>query len=63
MKKKASTRVAKKSLREERKAIKDYSNRSKKSDKKLKKIYHHVIPEEREHARMFKSYLKGKKKR
>jgi len=54
--------MAKKSLKEERLAIKVYKQRSRKtSDKKLKKILHHVIPEERDHAKKFKRYLKGKK--
>jgi hypothetical protein len=54
--------MAKKSLREEHKAVKDYTHRSKLSrDKKLKKVFHHAIPEEKEHARMFSGYLRGKK--
>ena len=54
--------MAKKSLHEEHKAVKDYTQRSKISrSKKLKKIFHHVIPEERDHAKKFKRYLKGKK--
>ena len=62
MKKSAPRKMAKKSLKEERLAIKVYKQRSRKTgDKKLKKNFHHVIPEERDHAKKFKRYLKGKK--
>lgn len=55
---------AKKSLREEKKAVKDYCKRKKEAkDKDLIKAYGHAIPEEKEHARMFRKVVKkGKKK-
>ena len=51
--------LARQSLKEERKAVTDYSNRADQAkDTKLKGIFQHAIPEEREHARLFGKYLR-----
>lgn len=51
--------LARQSLKEERKAIADYSNRADQAkDPEIKGIFKHAIPEEREHARLFRKYLR-----
>lgn len=50
----ADSKIAAKSLGEEKKAVKDYSNRLKRAkDPKLRKALKHAIPEERTHAKLF----------
>jgi hypothetical protein len=56
--------MAKQSLKEEKKAVKDYSRRKKATKAGiLKKVFNHAIPEEKEHSGLFKKAIKkiGKK--
>lgn len=60
MSKQTNVKIAKKSLKEEKKAVKDYTARKKKtSNPKLKKALAHAIPEEQHHAKLFAAALKS----
>lgn len=57
---KTNVKIAKKSLKEEKKAVKDYTARKKKTtNPKLKKALAHAIPEERHHAKLFAAALES----
>ncbi|HEX9060835.1 MAG TPA: ferritin family protein [Clostridia bacterium] len=50
--------MARKSLEEENKAIRDYTERMNKcKDKKLKELFAHAIKEEKEHSKLFAECL------
>ena len=50
-------RLARQSLKEERKAVHDYTNRrSQSKGKGLKHAFTHALGEEKTHARMFRRY-------
>lgn len=52
---KTDKKMAKKSLKEEETAVKEYTKRKKRAKSgKLKKALAHAIPEERHHAKMFR---------
>ncbi len=52
---------ARQSLHEERKAIRDYTARLKRTrDPKLRRVLKHALKEEREHAVLLASWLKGR---
>lgn len=55
-------KLAKKSLKEEKKAVSDYADRRDESkDKDLKKVFTHARNEEKTHAKMFSKAMKKKK--
>lgn len=52
--------IAKQSLSEEKKAVVDYTERLKHSkNRELREALEHALPEEKEHARLFKKAIKS----
>lgn len=59
----SDTAIARKSLGEEEKAVKDYTLRLKKAKSPaLKKALRHALPEERTHAKLFHAAVEAARK-
>lgn len=57
---KTDLKIARKSLGEERKAIRDYGNRLKQArNPKVRKAIKHALPEERTHAKLFQEAVQS----